>query len=81
MQAVIVAVIVSVAAAYAAWTLMPVALRRWVLAQLRRLMPAAAHALLARLNAEETGCNSCKGCATDAGAPSPAIKTIELHRR
>lgn len=82
MQALIVIVIVSMAACYAAWTLMPVALRRWLLAQLRRFTPPAAHALIARLNAEEAGCNSCKGCASDAGAPpSPSIKTIELHRR
>jgi len=80
MQALIVYAIVAVAAVYAAWLLMPAALRRRMLAWLGRIVPAGMQPLLARLDAEDTGCSSCKGCASDAKAPVDA-RPIELRRR
>ena len=80
MQALIVYAIVAVAAVYAAWLLMPASMRRRVLAWLRRFAPARAQPLLVRLDAEDTGCSSCKGCAPDTNAPGDA-RIIELRRR
>ena len=83
MQALIAYSIVAAAMFYSAWLLMPQALRRWFVARLRSAAPASQRSWIVRLEsaAEDTGCSTCKGCATDAKASSPAIKTVELHRR
>jgi hypothetical protein len=80
MQALIVYAIVAVAAVYAAWLLMPAPVGRRVLAWLRRFAPAGAQPLLARMDAEDAGCGTFKGCATDAKAPRDA-RIIEMRRR
>lgn len=80
MQTLIVYAIVAVAAVYAAWLLMPASLRRRVLAWLRRTAPSGAQSLLARLDAEDAGCSTCRGCAADAKSTGTA-RTIELRRR
>ena len=71
--------IVAAAAAYASWILMPGPLRRRLVVALRRVAPDGAQSLLARMDAAETGCSTCKGCA--APAEAPALKTGELKRR
>jgi hypothetical protein len=75
MQNLIVFLIVGFAAGYAAWRLMPQALRRWLIGRLRVVAPSG-RAWLARLeaNAEAGDCGSCRGCAT---GPSPGDR---LHR-
>ena len=82
MQTVIAYSIVAIALVYAAWLFMPQVLRRWVIGRFIEVVPLAQRARLARLQAgaESVGCNTCKGCATDAPAAS-AVKTIRLHRR
>jgi hypothetical protein len=82
MQTVIAYSIVAIALVYAAWLFMPQALRRWVIGVLIEAVPLSQRARFARLQsgAESVGCNTCKGCATDAPAAS-AVKTIRLHRR
>lgn len=75
MQALIAYSIVAAAAGYAAWLLMPHALRRRIVAGLIRLAPAQS-GLLRRLesNAQFGGCSSCKGC--EAGTrPAPGTST------
>jgi hypothetical protein len=82
MQALIAYVIVAIAIIYAGWLFMPQAMRRWLIARLIGVAPSSQRAHLARLQSdtESVGCNTCKGCATDARASS-AVKTIQLHRR
>lgn len=83
MQALIAYLIVSAALVYAAWLLMPRALRRRLVAYLKSVVPASRQKWVARLEraSEETGCTTCKACATDEKSPSPEIKTVEFHRR
>ncbi|HEY5928841.1 MAG TPA: hypothetical protein VIU02_00885 [Burkholderiales bacterium] len=83
MQALITYLIVAAASAYAAWLLMPQALRRWLVANLKSVVPASRQKWIARLEraSEETGCTTCKACATDEKSPTPGIKTVEFHRR
>ena len=61
MQVVAVSLIVAVAAAYAAWLLMPQNVRRWLIDELMVIAPSH-RAWLVRLqaNAENSGCSSCK---------------------
>jgi hypothetical protein len=82
MQTLIAYSIVAVAIAYAAWLFMPQALRRWVISRFISIVPSSQRARFARLQsgAESVGCNTCKGCATDA-SPASAVKTIQMHRR
>jgi len=84
MQSLTVFLIVAVAAAYAAWLLMPQTLRRWLIGRLRVVVPSG-HAWLARLeaDAESSGCSSCKGCATvdDLGRGSRVARADRLQRR
>ena len=83
MQALIAYSIVAAAMLYSAWLLMPQALRRWLLASIKAVVPASWRSSIVRLESasDDTGCNTCKGCAADATASSPAIKTVEVHRR
>lgn len=83
MQALIAYSIVAAALVYASWLLMPQVVRRWLLAHIRNIAPASRRNWIVRLEnaAEETGCATCKGCATEGKAPSPANKTVEFHRR
>jgi hypothetical protein len=82
MQTLIAYCIVAIAIVYAGWLFMPQAMRRWLIARLIAVVPASQRARFARLQsgAESVGCSTCKGCATDAPAPTP-VKTIQLHRR
>jgi hypothetical protein len=82
MQTLIAYFIVAIALAYAAWLFMPQGIRRWLIAHFIALVPPSRRARFARLQtgAESVGCNTCKGCATDAPAAS-TVKTIRLHRR
>jgi len=82
MQTLIAYFIVAVAIAYAAWLFMPQALRHWVISRFISIVPSSQRARFVRLQsgAESVGCNTCKGCATDA-PPASAVKTIQLHRR
>lgn len=82
MQALIAYSIVAIAVVYAAWLFMPQVMRRWLMARLVAIMPASRRGWLARLQAssEQTGCSTCKGCATDGKTASSSIKTIELRR-
>jgi hypothetical protein len=83
MQALIAYLIVATALIYAAWLLMPQALRRWLVAGLGSVVPASRQKWIARLQSasEETGCTTCKACATDEKSSAPQIKTVEFHRR
>ena len=82
MQALVTYAIVAIAAAYAAWVLMPAAARRHLLGWARSRLPSGAQPLIGKLDAGEPGCSSCKACATDARAPeAAALKTVELRRR
>jgi hypothetical protein len=83
MQALIAYSIVAAALAYASWLLMPRFVRRWLLARIRNIAPVSQRSWMARLEsaAEDTGCSTCKGCATDGTAAPPAIKTVEFHHR
>lgn len=81
MQALIAYSIVAAALAYASWLLMPQVMRRWLLARIRNIAPASQRSWIARLESagEDTGCSTCKGCATDGKASSPATNTVEFH--
>lgn len=83
MQALIAYLIVAIALLYAGWLLMPQALRRWFVAQLKSIVPGSGQKWVARLESasEETGCTTCKACATDEKSSEPQIKTVEFHRR
>ncbi|HYJ17544.1 MAG TPA: hypothetical protein VEW72_00075 [Burkholderiales bacterium] len=83
MQALITYLIVATAMVYAAWLLMPQALRRRLVAYLKSVVPASRQKWIARLEraSEETGCTTCKACATDEKSLAPQIKTVEFHRR
>ncbi len=83
MQALIAYLIVAIALIYAAWLLMPQALRRWFVASLGAVVPASGQKWIARLESasEETGCTTCKACATDDKSSVPQVKTVEFHRR
>ena len=81
MQTLIVSIIVTLAAIYAAWLFMPQAARRWLVVRLVLIAPASQRARFARLqaDAENLGCSTYKGCETDA-KPASAVKPIHLHR-
>lgn len=83
MQALVAYSIVAAAMLYSSWLLMPQAMRRWFVARLKSAAPASQRSWIVRLEraAEDTGCSTCKGCASDEKAPAPAIKTVEFHRR
>lgn len=84
MQLAITALIVIVAAAYAAWILMPGALRRHLAGVLARIAPRRLRARLELLEAgaEIPGCSSCKACASETKpARSAGVHVIELRRR
>lgn len=83
MQALIAYSIVAAAMLYSAWLLMPQALRRWLLTRIKVVVPASWRSSIVRLESasDDAGCSTCKGCAADAVAKSPAIKTVEFHRR
>lgn len=81
MQNLIVAVIVAACTGYAAWVLMPSALRR-TLAQsaLRWPWPQAVAGRLRRAATAPTGC-SCDGCDTKPKAAPGAAQPIRIQRR
>ena len=83
MQALIAYSIVAAAMLYSAWLFVPRAMRGWLLASIKAIVPASRRGLIVRLEnaSEDAGCRSCKGCAADAKVSSPAIKTVEFHRR
>ena len=84
MQLAITALIVILAAAYAAWILMPGALRRPVAGILAPMMPRRVRAKLelVEAGADSAGCTTCKACASETKpARDAGIHTIELRRR
>jgi hypothetical protein len=82
-QTAIVALIVAAAFAYAAWVLMPGALRRRLAGALAPLAPPALRAKLERVESggQAPGCSTCKGCATDEVPVRGGWKAVELRRR
>ena len=82
MQTFIAYFIVAIALVYSGWLFMPQGARRWLIARLIAVVPSSQRARFARLQSgpESVGCNTCKGCATDAPVAS-TVKTIQLHRR
>jgi hypothetical protein len=80
MQNLAVFLIVTVAAGYAAWQLMPRIVRRWLIGRLRVVAPSR-RAWLARVeaDAERSGCASCKGCA-DGGAERDRRSMVGRNR-
>jgi len=81
MQDLIVALIVAGCTGYAAWVLMPSALRR-TLAQgaLRWPLPQALASRLRRAAAAPTGC-ACDGCDSKPKPAANAAHPIQIHRR
>jgi len=81
MQTLIVSLIVTLAAIYAAWLFLPRVARRWLLARLVLVAPPSQRARFARLqaDADSVGCSTCKGCETDTKADS-AVKPMRLRR-
>jgi hypothetical protein len=80
-QAFIAYLIVAAALVYAAWLLMPQALRRWFVGCLKVMVPVSRREWITRLEkaGEEAGCTTCKACATDEKSSAP--QTVEFHRR
>jgi hypothetical protein len=83
----LVAVIVAASASYAAWTLMPAALRRALAAATLRLPLPRALAARMRRHAEGSADGGCSGCArnpdaaaSEVGGPATA-RPITIHRR
>lgn len=84
MQLAITALIVVLAAAYAAWILMPGTLRRRLAGLLAPMAPRRLRARLelVEAGAESAGCSTCKACASATKpAQGAGIHTIELRRR
>ena len=80
-QSLVVAVIVVVCAAYAAWTLMPAAARRALAALLLKLaLPERVARQLRKALAPAAGCGGCD-CCGDAPATALKVKTVTFHRR
>jgi hypothetical protein len=83
MQSLVVALVVAVAFAYAAWILMPGALRRRLAGALAPLAPPGVREKLERVQSgkEAPGCSTCKACATDDKPARGDWKAVELRRR
>ena len=82
MQNFLVFLIVSAAAGYAAWQLMPRVMRRWLIGLMMIIAPSH-RAWFARLaaGAENSGCRSCKGCSAGVQASAPRIRArIDAYR-
>jgi len=82
MQNLLVLLIVSAAAGYAAWQLMPRVMRRWLIGRMMIIAPSR-RAWLVRLatGAENSGCRSCKGCSAGLQASAPRIRArIDAYR-
>jgi hypothetical protein len=82
MQHLLVFLIVSVAAGYAAWQLMPRVMRRWLIGRMMIIAPSHG-TWLARMaaGAENSGCRSCKGCSSGRQASAPQGRAgSDAHR-
>jgi hypothetical protein len=80
MQALVAYLVVAGATTYAAWLLMPQALRRRIVAGLTRLAPSHAAFLKGlETKAECGGCSSCKGC--EVGTQPAPSHPLEPTRR
>ncbi len=78
-QSLVVALIVVACTGYAAWTLMPAALRRSVAGVVLKLsLPEVMARPFRRALQTSGGCGGCDSCG-DAKAPS--VKTVKFHRR
>jgi hypothetical protein len=82
----VVAVVVALSAAYAAWTLMPASLRRVLATASLRLPLPAPLARRMRAHAERADGCGCSGCDHNPGAAQRAnaavpVQPIKLHRR
>ena len=81
MQELIVAIIVTACTGYAAWSLMPSALRRAIAQRLQHgPWPEPIARSLRRAALAPTGCGCDAGCETKAAKPT-AAQPIHVHRR
>jgi hypothetical protein len=85
-QSLLVALIVLACGAYAAWTLMPSALRRPLARTMLRLSLPEFVARMLRNAAQPAGaCGGCDSCGDSAARPAPSsmpgVKPVTFHRR
>ena len=82
LQIIVVALIVAACTSYAAWTLMPAALRRWLAMRLLALpLPERFASTMRKHATASSGC-ACDGC--DHGTAKkvpPAVQTIRFQPR
>jgi hypothetical protein len=81
MQLVVVAFVVAACAVYAAWALMPAALRRPLAAALLRLPLPVPLARGLRRAAQGGGACGCEGCDAKPVSAAPGPRVIRIHRR
>ena len=81
LQSLIVALLVTVCAVYAAWTLMPAAARRAIATSLLKLpLPAALAGRMRQAATVSSGCG-CDGCDHAPAKPArPAPQVVTFHR-
>ena len=81
-QIIVVALIVAACSAYAAWTLMPAASRRWLAVRLLDLpLPDRIAATMRKHSTATSGC-ACDGCDQSAARKAPpAAQTIRFQPR
>jgi hypothetical protein len=85
LQTFLVALIVIGCSAYAAWTLMPSALRRSLAARLLKLpLPGSIARVFRKAAQQAGGCGGCDSCGDSTGKPAPtaapAVKPVTFHR-
>jgi ferrous iron transport protein B len=87
LQSLLVAVIVLACSGYAAWTLMPSALRRPLARSLLKLstLPESVARVLRKAAQPAGACGGCDSCGDSAATPAPssppAAKPVTFHRR
>jgi len=80
-QSLLVALIVAACAMYAAWTLMPGAVRRSLAALVLRLsLPERVARPFRKALATTGGCGGCDSCGDSTAKPT-AVKPVTFHRR
>jgi hypothetical protein len=81
MQTLIVALVVTGCCIYAAWVLMPSALRRSLAQRMQHWpWPGVLGKRVRRAALAPTGCG-CDGCDAKPAAPKGGAQTIQIHRR
>jgi hypothetical protein len=86
LQSFLVALIVIGCSTYAAWSLMPSALRRSLAVRLLKIpMPGSIARVFRKAAQQAGGCGGCDSCGDSAGKPvpmaGPAVKPVTFHRR